>query len=436
MPSLTLTDRSIRRKPPATGTLELWDTIVPGLALRIHAGGRRSYCVTTRLATTGKQIRRTLGTTATHSIREAREAARGVIHDAARGIDSGSKAVQREGVRQAQVAAERAEANSFRTVVESYLADTGKFGAARLRSRKLIAQSLDKHAMAKFGDRPVGDIRREEVRTLLRGMIAAGKPIAANRLLSYLKVVFRWAVEEDKIESSPIVDLAKPADETSRARILDAAELAEIWHACGKLSKADGGAIRLMLLSGTRRNEAAGLLHSELSDDGETWNLPAARSKNGRPHIVPLAELAREVIEGVPQVDGGDPVFSLDGKRAINGWSKTKARLDRIIGQARAEAAGEQFDAEKHAMPHWTFHDLRRSLVTGMIEDLGIAPHVVEAVVNHVSGASRAGVAGIYNRSVLLPQRREALQAWSRHIESIIAGEAAPSNVTPIGRAE
>ena len=432
MPKATLTDRSIRRKPPASGTLELWDTIIPGLALRIHAGGKRSYCVTTRLAGTGGQIRRTVGTTNTLKLSEAREAARAVIRDAARGMDTASRQALKEAAQGAQHDAERVKANLFRIVLENYLADGGKHGAANLKSNTTIRQQLERHAIPRFGDRPIADIQKSEVKDLLRELVAARTPVAANRLLSYLKRVFHWAVEADKITSSPIADLAKPADEVSRDRVLTEGELAEVWNACGKLSPANGGAIKLMLLTGARRNEVGGLCRSELSDDGETWNLPAARSKNGRPHIVPLAELARDVIESVPQVDGGDYVFSLDGKRSVNGWSKTKRRLDQSIGEARAETARERYGSEKHHMPHWTFHDLRRSMVTGMVDDLGIAPHVVEAVVNHVSGEARAGVAGVYNRSVLLPQRREALRAWAKHVQAIVSGTEPDSNVAAL----
>ena len=160
--------------------------------------------------------------------------------------------------------------------------------------------------------------------------------------------------------------------------------------------------------------------------------MPAERSKNGRPHIWPLSEQALAVIDDVPQINGGDPVFSLDGEKPINGWSKIKARLDTIITKRRAKEAGaEEVDAEKHPLPPWVFHDLRRTLVTGMTEDLGVTPHVVEAVVNHVSGV-KAGVAGIYNRSELLPERKKALQAWGRHIETIVKGATRGGNVVPI----
>lgn len=421
-----LTDRNINTKLPAKGTLELWDTVTPGLALRIHSGGKRSYCVTTRLVPDGKQIRRTIGSTDSHKLAEARDAAREIIRNAGKGIDSASREARQEAARKAKVERERSKANSFRSVVEGYLADTGRHGGEHMKSKKLVEQRIELHAMPTFGDWPIADISRSDVKDLLRDMVK-DKPIAANRLLGNLKLVFKWAVEADKIEASPIADLDKPAAERSRDRVLTDDELVEIWHGCGKLSKAHCGAIRLMMLTGARRAEGSGLRRSEIK--GVDWNLPADRSKNGLPHVWPLPALAIEVIESVDQIDDGDAVFTFDGETPVNGWSKVKARLDRKIGEARAEAAGEKYDPKKHDMAHWTFHDLRRSLVTHMVEDLGIAPHVTEAVINHVSGVSRAGVAGTYNRSVLLPQRKEALEAWARHIAALVAGVKPAENV-------
>jgi integrase len=416
-----LTDRNIRRKPPSSGTLEIWDAVTPGLALRIHAGGKRSYCVTTRLGPNGRQIRRTIGSTDSHKLSEAREAARAVLRDAARGVDSASREEKMKAARAARIEAERAKANSFRNVVEHYLADPGKDGAAKLKSRKLIEQRFENHVLPRFGDWPIAEIGRRDIKGLLQEMVIAEKPIAANRLLGNLKTLFRWAAENELIEMSPIADLRKPAAENSRDRILEDSELVAIWRGCEKLYPAQGGAIRFMLLTGARRTEAAGLRRSEIK--GDQWLLPAERSKNGRAHIVHLAPLALEVIASVPEIDGGDRFFTLDGRSSISGWSKVKIRLDEIIAEDCAEP-----------LVHWVFHDLRRTLVTGMIEHLGIAPHVVEATVNHISGQAKAGVAGVYNRSVLLPQRSEALEAWAQRIAGIISGAEPAANVTNLKR--
>jgi integrase len=311
-------------------------------------------------------------------------------------------------------------------VVEAYLADTGKHGGAHMKSKTLVEQRIENHAMPVFAERPIAEITRADVKDLLRDMVK-DKPIAANRLLGNLKLVFKWAVEANKLTASPISDLDKPAAERSRDRVLTDDELVAVWNGCAKLSKAHCGAIRLMLLTGARRSEAAGLRRSELKD-GE-WRLQAKRSKNGLPHIWPLPALGIEVVESVDQIDDGDAVFTFDGETPVNGWSKVKARLDRKIGEARAEAAGEKYAPATHDLPRWTLHDLRRSLVTHMVEDLDIRPDVVEAVINHVSGASRSGVAGTYNRAKLIPKRKNALQAWADRIRELADGVRPAANV-------
>ena len=417
-----LTAANIARKAPAEGCLEVWDTVVPGLALRIWPT-KRTYTVTTRLAGSGKQIRRRIGTPDSHTLAEARDEAREIIKAAAKGQDVASKEALREAAREAQREAERSKANGFRNVVESYLADTGRNGGANMRSKKLVEQRIENYAMPKFGDRPIADIRRSEVKDLLREIVADGKPVAANRLLGNLKLVWKWAVEADKLEISPIADLDKPADETSRDRVLTDAELADIWHGAGNLSKVHGAAIKAMLLTGARRNEAAGMKRSELSDGGKVWELPADRSKNGKPHRWPLPALAREIVASVDRIDSGDMVFTFDGETAINGWSKIKERLDRKIGEARAKAAGEPYEAEKHDLAHWTFHDLRRTLATRMHEALGVPPHIVEACIGHLSGAAKAGVAGVYNRATYWPQRVEAFERWAEYVKALTAGK-------------
>ena len=97
MPKVKLTDRAIKRKPPEKGILELWDTVVPGLALRIGYGGARTYTVTTRIH--GRQVRRKVGNTATHSLAEARQGAREVLNDAAKGKDTASREAKKDGSR-------------------------------------------------------------------------------------------------------------------------------------------------------------------------------------------------------------------------------------------------------------------------------------------------------------------------------------------------
>ena len=161
---------------------------------------------------------------------------------------------------------------------------------------------------------------------------------------------------------------------------------------------------KLLLLTGQRRGEVAGMTWGELDLDKAVWSMPASRTKNGLPHDVPLSQQAVALLRSVPRRDGRALLFGRAGG-PFSGWSKSKERLDARITRQRAElrlgrplATGESPHPDDALAP-WTLHDLRRTVVTGMNE-LGIAPHVVEAVVNHVSGRAKAGVAGVYNRAV------------------------------------
>jgi integrase len=157
------------------------------------------------------------------------------------------------------------------------------------------------------------------------------------------------------------------------------------------------------------------MLRDELTDDNATWNIPGARTKNGRPHVVPLPPLARQIIKAAAGKRPTPLCFTTNGKSPVSGWSKLKARLDRAM-----------------AIPQWRLHDLRRTAATGMAE-IGIPPHIVEACLNHISGA-KAGVAGTYNRAAYAAEKRAALERWAAHVEGLI-GVRPAATVVPLHRA-
>jgi integrase len=174
------------------------------------------------------------------------------------------------------------------------------------------------------------------------------------------------------------------------------------------------------MLTGQRRTEVAGMRWREIDMDARIWTLPADRTKNHHEHLVPLSDPVVDILcerqSEQAQIGMDTPlVFTSTGTSPFSGWSRSKARLD---GRANVVS--------------WTLHDLRRTLVTRMAEDLRIAPHVVEAVVNHVSG-TRAGVAGVYNRALYLDERRAALDAWAGYVLRLV-GEFEADNVVELGR--
>jgi len=184
-----------------------------------------------------------------------------------------------------------------------------------------------------------------------------------------------------------------------------------------------GPLLKLLLLTGARLNEVARMTRDELSADGATWSLPRSRTKNARPHVVPLPPAARDLITSVPHiVNKAGYVFTTRGDVPVSSWTYLKNLLDAaMIAVAKQECA----DAK---IPHWRLHDLRRTTVTGMAE-LGIQPDVIELCVNHISG-TRSGVAGVYNRSELLPERKAALERWAAHLASLVEGK--PPKIVPL----
>ena len=185
-------------------------------------------------------------------------------------------------------------------------------------------------------------------------------------------------------------------------------EIVRFWKGCKELGPPYGPLFKLLLLSGARLNEGLGMTRAEISAEG-TWTIPSTRTKNHREHVLPLPPLALDQIGDV----AAGFVFTLSGGR-LGGLSKIKKRLDEAMGSPAP----------------WRLHDLRRTAATGMAE-LGIAPHIVEAVLNHVGG-SKGGVAGIYNRAMYAEEKQAALARWAAHVEGLVTGKRA--NVTSFSR--
>lgn len=238
---------------------------------------------------------------------------------------------------------------------------------------------------------------------------------AIGRTLSKL---FGWALQHRRVTANPCVGVYVPPAPKSRDRVLTDHEIVQFWKATDKLSHPFSAALKLLLLTGARLREVSGMRQAELSPDLQTWTVPGSRTKNGKPLLLPLSPLARDILYSVKQVAGpAGFVFSTTGNTPISGFSKIKKRLDQLMLSGPAKNRIE--------IAAWRLHDLRRSAATGMAS-LGIAPHVVEAVLNHVSGA-KASVAGTYNRAAYEPEKRIALERWAAHLEELIERSSAPA---------
>jgi integrase len=158
------------------------------------------------------------------------------------------------------------------------------------------------------------------------------------------------------------------------------------------------------MLTGARPSEVGGMCWNELNLDAGTWDLPAARSKNHRAHCLQLPAPALAIVRQV-ESRGRDQLFGARSVNGFSGWDNAKAALDRRLGVQ---------------VGPWQLRDIRRSVATGMA-DLGVAPHIIEACLNHYSG-HRAGTAGVYNRSRYDQEVTAALARWNAHVVALVEG--------------
>jgi integrase len=170
----------------------------------------------------------------------------------------------------------------------------------------------------------------------------------------------------------------------------------------------------MLLLTGQRRNEVSGMKWSEIDTKTGTWVIPSLRTKNKREHIVYLSDQALMILGRMPVLES-DYVFTTTLISPLSGYGRAKERLDKEL-----------------EIPHWTLHDLRRTFVT-ISNERGLAdPHVIEAAVNHLTGAAKAGVAGVYNRAAYLTERQQLFKAWGEYIEGLVTPKAEqpkPANI-------
>ncbi|GBU16807.1 MULTISPECIES: site-specific integrase [Methylobacterium] len=365
------------RVEPGQGERTVWDAEVRGLGLRVRASGSKTWVIRPPRSG-GRSKLFTFGTADTLSLAQARQGALSRLAQAQLGDDPHE-------VRKAARAAARA---TLGTLIKDYL----PVAKARLKPRSYenVERALERQ-LVKLHERPASELTRSEI---YKELVAIGG-YAGNRARSALSGLYAWAIGAGRVETNPVIGVNKVVEERSREHVISDADLFAIWQAAGD---ADAGRItKLLLLTGQRRNEVAGMRWSELDLKGAVWTIPGERTKNKRPHDVPLSKPALEVITAVPKTEGRDFVFGT-GKKGFSGHGQAKRRLG----------------ARTKDVPAWRGHDLRRTLAT-RLADLGVAPHVVEAVLNHVSG-SKAGIAGVYNRATYATEKRAALDLWASHV--------------------
>ena len=398
---MKLTDLAVANvKPPASGRIEIWDAMLPGFGLRISEKGSKSWVVLyhVRGRATGKR-RLTLGRYPIISLAKARERARHVFEAASEGIDSA----------EAQSPA-REPAPSFEKVAEQFIR---RYAKPKNRGWHRQEVDLAREFTPYWGKRPIDTITRRDVLDALDRISDRVSPLRANRQLALIRKLFNWCLERGLLETSPAANVKPPGREVSRDRVLSDGEIRSVWMCCDAVGHPFGAIFKLLLVTAQRREEVGRMRWADLDLGKGSWTIPRERSKNDVANEVPLPPLALAIINDLPRFEGEALMFAAanGSGHPASGYSKAKLRLDRMIVARRASEGLPE-------MPEWWVHDLRRTAASGMAR-LGVAPHVIERVLNHISG-SQAGVAGIYNRYGYLPEKRHALEAWAVHVLSIL----------------
>jgi integrase len=422
MPRKKLTDLFVDRAPkPNTGRVEYFDTTFPALALRVTSNGHKSWSLFYR---NGGRLRRyTIGNYPAFNPAAARKAASSALHRLAEGIDPGEE-------KRARRNAPKPMADDFASVAREYLERQVKRNTAE-STFKETTRILEQDVIPEWGKRQIGAILRRDVSALIDKKAASGAEIQANRVLARLRTLFGWAVEKDRIPANPCDGLRPPTKEKSRDRVLSENEVRLFWNATEDLGWPFGPLFKLLLLTAQRRDEVASMEWSEINLDTGVWSIPREKAKNDHNHDVQLSVEALTIIKALPCV-AGPYVFSTNGTTPVSGFSRAKERLDASMRRALREAASERGDDPAGvALDPWILHDLRRTATTGMAS-LRIPPHVVDRILNHTSGTIR-GVARVYNRFEYQEERKAALEAWGRAVETIV-GDSAKSNVVEITR--
>ena len=320
------------------------------------------------------------------------------------------------------------KSTEFERVVNLFIERHAK---PKTRDWRETERMLVNEVVGRWRERCLSQITRAHVHEMLDAIVDRGAPVRANRVFAQFRKMCRWAIARGIIERSPCEGLTAPSVETRRDRVLDDEEIRLASGAFESVGWPFGVIGQLLFLTGARRDEVAGMTWSELDLDAGVWTLPAARTKNRRDHQIPLCGAAVRILEQLPRIANARGfVFTTTGSTAVSGFSRAKATIEGTILERlreQAEARGDD-PAKVAAPPHWTFHDLRRTVATNL-QKLGVRLEVTEAVLNHVSG-SRAGVTGIYQRHTWAEEKRAALDAWSRKLEAIVSGAAAGHNVT------
>jgi integrase len=443
-----LTERRIEGLAVANGSKDrlVFDDAQRGLAVRATASGGRTYLCQYTLH--GRKWRVPLGACSAVALSKAREAAAAIMGDVAKGRNPATD-------RKEAAAAERAQRARNRLTLRVLIDDWQRLHlASRRLSYAAEAVRALHRAFVNTLDDAADDLDRTAVVRALDGLARRHKrrggsgpeksrgAAMSGRTAAYGRAAYSWAVKRGVVRVNPFADLPIAKRGGKRERVLTDDELGEIWRTTCDAAQPYGTIVRLLILTGQRRGEVAGMNWGEISDDLSIWTMPGERTKNGAAHVVPLSAPVRDLLRETLPSNGSEAKRAIAERRAagalalpgalgtpFSGWSKAKTALDEVIAEARAKAAAAAGAIAAPVVP-WSLHDLRRTVATGL-QRLGVRLEVTEAVLNHLSG-SRGGIAGVYQRHDWANEKRAALDAWAAHVKAVVENRAATRNVVKL----
>jgi len=393
-----LTDAKIKGlKAPERGQAEYADKVVSGLRIRIGASGTRTFIIRKRIG--GRIANVTVGRfhDQRFTLTDARKKARTLLNDIEGGHDPRGETRKKTG----------AGAGTIRSLFDDY-----KKAKAGRRSIAEVERIFNKYVLPEIGDRLADSLSRADVTRLIDGVATGGgkpTPVMARAVAAQLSAFYTWAMPRlDRLDVNPCRDAGKPDVPKPRERVLSNDEIKALWTVLEGEGLPWGPSVKLLILTGQRRDEVFSADRAEFDLEAKLWTIPADRAKNGKAHLVALSKAAVALIEAVPVIDGSAKLFPsrADPERGASGFSRALARI--IADMVKELGPVERF----------TLHDLRRTMATGL-QRLGVRLEVTEAVLNHVSG-SRGGLVGVYQRHQFQDEKRHALDAWAAEVERIV----------------
>lgn len=419
MATSVLTSRLIeasKTKAKPTG-LYLWDSELKGFGVRISP-----TCVTWLAQKSlgkgkGSTQRIVVGHYPALSLKEARVKAGQTI----------SALAACEDVRSTRAAAKQSKREyllspTVSEAIDNYLTERKRDAARDPTSRyeTEVRRVLEKHVCVELGSSTkLRSVTKADIRALLNKHKDAGHFVAARNLFAQLRPFFDWCVHEEYLAVSPCVGVTPPSPCEERQHKLTDQEIKALWSASDECNSL-GPMYRVLLLTAQRRGEVAGMRWQELNLDKAEWLIPASRTKNGREHLVHLSAPVLEILRTLPQRKPSEYVFGKYPDAPASGFSKATREL-----HAAMLAKLREHDTETQ-VSDWRIHDLRRTAASGMAS-LGIAPHVVEAVLNHTP----AKLQRTYQVYLYANEKKAALEAWANHVMCLV-GRGEDSVIIPI----